>query len=103
MNYFQNASVHYWLENGAPAEKIIVGIPFYGRSFTLNNPKEHKVGAPISGGGKKGPYTGENGFLGYNEICEMQKEDGWRMFYQKEQEVPYTHKGDQWVGYDGPR
>ena len=101
-NYLQNASVHYWLDNGAPAEKIVLGVPFYGKSFTLVNETNNKVGDATSSGGTAGPYTGEVGTLGYNEICEMRIQGGWTLVYQKDQEAPYTYKGNQWVGFDGP-
>ena len=99
---FQNSSVHYWLENGATPEKLVLGIPFYGKSFTLINPNKNKIGA-LSSGAFKGPYSKIIGHLGYNELCEMQMQGGWKAFYRTDQKVPFTYKGDQWVGYDNPR
>ncbi|CAO1336600.1 unnamed protein product [Diamesa serratosioi] len=91
-----DACVQYWLRQGTPKEKLIVGLPMYGRTMTLSNPTQNGIGAPISGPGLAGRYTQESGFLGYNEICE----NNWPRVWQSTQQVPYAFKGDQWVGYD---
>ena len=53
---------------GAPAEKIIIGMPMFGRSFTLADLSKFDIGAPATGGGAAGPYTAESGFLAYYEV-----------------------------------
>lgn len=60
--------MNYWKSNGAPAEKLLVGFPTYGKSFTLQNPSDTSVGAPASGPGPAGPYTREAGTLAYYEV-----------------------------------
>lgn len=64
----QNYAVNYWKSQGAPAEKLIVGFPTYGNTFTLSNPANHGLGAPISGAGTPGKYTQEAGELAYFEV-----------------------------------
>ncbi|KAL2712674.1 acidic mammalian chitinase-like isoform X1 [Vespula squamosa] len=95
-----DASVKYWLAQGAPPEKLILGVPFYGRSFTLKNVQQHAVGSPTTGAGIAGPYTRESGMLGYNEICTQLQNGKWNIVYDNEQRVPYAYNGNQWVGYD---
>lgn len=60
-----------WVKLGAPKEKLIIGMPTYGRSFTLTNPANFRVHATASGGGKAGEYTKESGFLAYYEVLSL--------------------------------
>ncbi|CAI9151750.1 unnamed protein product [Rangifer tarandus platyrhynchus] len=92
-------AMNYWKNNGAPAEKLIVGFPAYGHSFTLRDASNNGVGAPTSGAGPAGPYTREAGFWAYYEICTFLK-DGATEVWDDSQDVPYAYKGTEWVGYD---
>ncbi|KAJ8680393.1 hypothetical protein QAD02_016180 [Eretmocerus hayati] len=98
-----DACVNYWINQGAPPKKLVLGVPLYGRSFKLDNPSMNGIGAPASQGANPGPYTNEPGMLGYNEICENLKYKAWKEVFHEEQRVPYAYKGDQWVGYDNER
>lgn len=58
---------------GAPKHKLIVGVPFYGRSYTLGSKDSNGLKAPIKkwvGGGQPGNYTGEAGILAYYEVSK---------------------------------
>lgn len=65
---FQDYSAREWVKQGAPKEKLMIGMPTYGRSFTLVNESQFDIGAPASGGGTPGKYTGEAGFMSYYEV-----------------------------------
>ena len=60
--------VQHWITNGADPEKLTMGIPFYGRTFTITT-GIHAPPAPANGAGIVGPYTNETGLIGYNELC----------------------------------
>jgi len=92
----------YWVELGADQNKLIMGIPFYGRSYTLENATNHEPGARIRHAGKEGPYTKEQGFLAYYEVCGLIREGGWEQ-RTDENGGPYIVKGDQWISYDSPQ
>ncbi len=81
---------------------MVLGIPTYGRSYTLVNPDAHQIGSPTDGPGAKGPGTKEDGYLAYYEICEaVQDEDGWSVETPYPGVMgPYAHKDKLWVGFD---
>lgn len=62
------ASVNWYLSQGAPASKLVLGLPLYGRTFTLSDRSRTGINSPVSGGGLAGQHTKEPGFLGYNEV-----------------------------------
>lgn len=59
------------MKQGAPKEKLMIGMPTYGRSFTLVDKDKFDIGAPASGGGVAGNFTNESGFLSYYEVCSI--------------------------------
>ncbi|XP_071994930.1 acidic mammalian chitinase-like isoform X1 [Engystomops pustulosus] len=95
-------AVKYWLSNGAPASKLVVGFPTYGRSFALKNPSDNGIGAPTSGPGSAGPHTKESGFSAYYEICTF-LQNGATDTWSSVENAPYAYEGSYWVGYDNQR
>lgn len=63
-----DAAIRGWIQRGADPQKLVLGLPIYGKSFTLASSGNTKLGAPVSGAGNPGKYTGEGGMLGYNEV-----------------------------------
>ncbi|XP_053101265.1 probable chitinase 10 isoform X3 [Hemicordylus capensis] len=90
-------AMKYWRDNGVPASKLLMGFPTYGRTFRLTS-SDTSVGAPVSGAGSAGPYTREAGFWAYYEICTFLTTATQEWI--DDQKVPYTYKGNEWVGYD---
>ena len=58
-----------WTRLGTPKHKLVIGMPTYGRSFTLSDRSQWQVNSPAKDGGKAGEYTREAGFLAYYEVC----------------------------------
>lgn len=56
---------------GASPSKLVLGLPFYGRTFLSD--LDGYYGDATDDAGFSGPFTRESGFLGYNEICNLQK------------------------------
>ena len=101
--------VKYWISKGLQPSQINMGIPLYGKSWTLiefndTYTSDPTLPAPGLGPGAAGPLTGQAGYLGYNEICKFVKTGNWEVVkdptyvigpYASSPTVPKT-----WVGYD---
>ncbi|XP_046681145.1 uncharacterized protein LOC124367957 isoform X1 [Homalodisca vitripennis] len=95
-------TVKHFLKAGADRDKLVLGIPTYGRSYTLFNPDSTDIGAPSDGPGEQGDATREKGYLAYYEICDaLKNEDDWTVVQPKPRAMgPYAFRKNQWVGYD---
>jgi len=96
-------TVKFFLSKGAPRHKMVLGIPFYGRTFTLSDLNLNHNGALTLGTGFQGPYTREDGFLGYNEICIELNNGTWIEEWDDVAGVPFMHREERWVSYDNHR
>ncbi|KYM85390.1 Chitotriosidase-1 [Atta colombica] len=95
-------TITHLLEKGASADKVVLGIPTYGRSYTLFNQDATELGSPADGPGTEGEATREKGYLAYYEICEsIADSDEWEVVQPNPKAMgPYAFKDNQWVGYD---
>ena len=67
-DYNTDAVMNYYISKGAARSKLIVGIPFYGQSFsTVSTPRGYKEES--AGPGLPGTWTKQRGMLAYYEIC----------------------------------
>lgn len=86
-----------------PANKINLGLGFYGRSFTLESLDCIDPGCPFSGPGVAGSCTGTPGILSYAEIVGMQKMYNLVSVWDKGNAIKWmAWDDDQWVSYDDP-
>lgn len=58
----------YWISLGVDRQKLTVGIPFYGRTYTVMKTNMTEIGDQDVGIGPAGPFTLENGFMAYYEV-----------------------------------
>ncbi|XP_017798525.1 PREDICTED: probable chitinase 2 [Habropoda laboriosa] len=102
-------SLNYLLRKGAPPSKLVLGLPMYGRTFVLKNKLNSSEESPINQAtltdGFKGPYTGQNGFMGYNEICEelVDHPENWKIGWDDNSQTPYVINGDRAIVFDNPK
>lgn len=97
-----NASITQWITAGMDARKILMGIPMYGRTFTLRNASDHEPFALSDGEGIQGNVSQIRGTLSYYEACQLEQEEG-RSFWAKDWQAPFLVRGDQWISYENSR
>ncbi|KAH9643897.1 hypothetical protein HF086_012772 [Spodoptera exigua] len=96
-----NFTVNYWINKGASPEKLILGVPFYGQSFSLEENAGSGLGAPSYAGGEAGDETRARGFLSFYEICDRIRMKGWKVSRDPGGRMgPYASFEDQWVSFD---
>lgn len=59
--------MRYWRDQGAPTQKLNLGLAAYGRAFTLSS-NSSDVGAPVNSSGEKGCYNHEDRFWAYYKV-----------------------------------
>lgn len=90
-------AVSYWIKKGAHPSKLVLGVPFYGRSWTLAG-RDSTPGAAASGPGSPGRLMKDAGTLAYYEICLAHEKEGWSKVSSSA--GPFLTNDNQWVGYD---
>ncbi|VDK24270.1 unnamed protein product [Anisakis simplex] len=84
-----------------PRRKIIIGIPTYGRGWTLNStkPSSCHIGLYAASPSNATKFVVESGVAAYYEICEMLTK-GAKRCWDAEGAVPYLVYENQWFTYD---
>ncbi|XP_050423223.1 probable chitinase 10 [Adelges cooleyi] len=99
--YNMDSTIKLITRLGADPAKIVLGLPFYGQSYTLASSSEHGLGDPAKGPGIPGEYTQQPGMLAYYEICNRVYNENWQSSRDKQSGLdPYAYNGNQWVSYD---
>ena len=60
--------MRFYLKLGAERRKLVLGIPTYGRSFTLIDARFNGLQAAAQQAGTKGRNTNEDGYLSFYEV-----------------------------------
>jgi len=95
-----DTTMKHYVAGGVDKNKLVMGMPTYGRMFTLNDQSKNFIGADGSAG-KAGEFTRSGGFDSYYEICRFIQKDGYKVVRDPDNLIgPYAVKGNQWVGYD---
>ncbi|KAF2317077.1 hypothetical protein GH714_011574 [Hevea brasiliensis] len=95
-NISTSYGISSWIEAGVPAEKLVMGLPLYGRTWQLLDPEVHGIGAPAVGVG-----PGEDGFMPYIDIIDFNSANAAPEVYDDGTVSTYSYSGTSWIGYDG--
>ncbi|EXL80397.1 chitinase [Fusarium oxysporum f. sp. conglutinans race 2 54008] len=88
-----------WRNNINP-ERVVMGLGFYGRSFTMKSANCLNAGCEFSDGAKGGECTGTKGVLSASEINKIIK-NGGKMKLDEDAAVQIvTWDSNQWVSWD---
>ncbi|XP_027068696.1 class V chitinase CHIT5b [Coffea arabica] len=90
-----------WLKAGILRSKLVMGLPLYGKTWTLKDPSVHGVGAPAVGLGPEG--DGGRGILLYYQVEEFNKKNNATVGFDVATASTYSFAGTVWVGYDDSR
>ena len=82
-----------WRSN-IPSSQVVIGLGFYGRSFTLEDPSCTEPKCPFSGGAEPGACMKTSGVLSNAEIREVLDSTG---------ATPQLDRraGVKWISWDG--
>ncbi|XP_052200479.1 class V chitinase CHIT5a-like isoform X2 [Diospyros lotus] len=97
-NVSTSYGVSTWVQNGVPPEKLVMGLPAYGRTWELKDPNEHGIGAPANGTG-----PGNGGVMVYSEIVDFNLENNATVVFDEETVSTYSYEGINWIGFDDRR
>ncbi|WOG96685.1 hypothetical protein DCAR_0416021 [Daucus carota subsp. sativus] len=91
-----SSGIESWIQAGVSANKLVFGLPFYGRSWQLVNPDNHGLMAPANGP----PEGSGEGARGYNQILEFIANNNAPTIYNSTIVADYCYSGTTWIGYD---
>jgi len=92
-----DAAVKQYLAAGVPADKIVLGVPFYGRAFAGVTAKNHGIDQP---------YERFQDFYSYDDLVQkFIGKDGYVRYWDAEAQVPYlwNEVSRSFISYEDPQ
>ncbi|CAF3957821.1 unnamed protein product [Rotaria sp. Silwood1] len=88
-----NWAINYVQKLGIPPEKISLGLPTYGRRYTLVNGHENTI---------KSPIIGSSMILSYSDICKLIETDEYIKVYNNKSYSSYAFNSNTklWISYN---
>ncbi|KAJ5337537.1 glycoside hydrolase [Penicillium brevicompactum] len=86
--------------NNIDSSKVVLGLAFYARAYTLSDPNCVKPGCEFASGANKGKCSREVGILLNSEIDEIVAEKSLTPTFYKGADVQVLNWDDQWLSYD---
>ncbi|PWA67289.1 glycosyl hydrolase family protein with chitinase insertion domain-containing protein [Artemisia annua] len=89
--------IRSWIKAGVPPKQIVMGLPLYGPTWSLKDPKVNTVGAPTTGTGPG------NGILVYSKVVDFNRKNNATIVFDNRRISFYSYAGDSWISYDDVR
>ncbi|KAI0385398.1 chitinase A1 [Hypomontagnella monticulosa] len=87
--------------NGIGPNKTVMGIPFFGTSYTLADTSCTQPGCKFDGPGFPASCSNEFGFMNYGEAVDIESQLGTNNFYDKASSTQYMVASlSQWISYE---
>lgn len=86
--------------NDVKADKVVFGMSYYTRSFTLVDPSCNTPGSTVASAGVPGRCSATTGVLLHAEIEEMVQKHGVTPVLHRDAAVKTASWGNQWVSFD---
>ncbi|KAL2060601.1 hypothetical protein VTL71DRAFT_9242 [Oculimacula yallundae] len=87
--------------NGIKASNVVMGVAFYGRSFTVADTSCTTPGCVFATSGQPGTCTNTAGILSYSEVASRNTSLDVKTFYDPTSTVKYNvFQYNQWISYD---
>ncbi|WP_349409888.1 glycoside hydrolase family 18 protein [Pseudalkalibacillus sp. SCS-8] len=87
-------TVNAYFNAGVPKEKMVLGIPFYGRKYDAVTPLNN---------GLHQPFVLDGGSVTYDGIKDKHlNKEGYKRFMDDETKVPYLWNGTSFISYEDP-
>ncbi|KAF4358466.1 hypothetical protein G4B88_020144 [Cannabis sativa] len=83
-----------WIRAGMPTEKMVMGLPLYGRTWKLEGPNVSKMGTIAVG---PGPVDGA---LNFKLVTEMIEQEGATVVYDVDTVTVYSVVNSTWITFD---
>jgi chitinase len=89
-----------WKANISPS-KVVLGLAYYGHTYTLASSSCNTVGCAFTGAGTAGSCTQAAGMLAYSEIQSIITQYGITPVFDTKAAVKsFSYASNQWVNYD---
>ncbi|KAF2855740.1 glycoside hydrolase family 18 protein, partial [Plenodomus tracheiphilus IPT5] len=95
-----NGALDLLWRNDISPEKVVYGMAFYGRSFTLNSPSCSQPKCTFASGGNAGECSNTVGVLLNPEIQDIISKNNLKPKLYEKEAVKTINWGTQWVSFD---
>ncbi|MCH6267061.1 glycosyl hydrolase family 18 protein [Neobacillus citreus] len=85
-------AVQTYLNKGVPANKIVMGVPFYGRIYNQVTNANYGLYQTFTGGGKALSYA--------DIVTNYLNKSGFIRYWEPDSKVPWLFNGSQFISYD---